>query len=150
MKKCYFVLGIIMLLMFVLPNNVYANIICNDGTVSPSCTDCHRGCCSRHGGCTNNPNKTNSYKKKNSTSNKKTKNKIDSNNSVATKKIKTTKKIKKNSKTTKKTTNTTKHRTTNKNKLSAFVANSNNKDSSIWDVLTIIAIGVFIISLFKK
>lgn len=27
------------------------NIICNDGTVSPTCQDCHRGCCSYHGGC---------------------------------------------------------------------------------------------------
>ena len=31
---------------------VNANIICNDGTRSNSCTDCHQGCCSRHGGCT--------------------------------------------------------------------------------------------------
>ena len=31
---------------------VNANIICNDGTRSKSCTDCHQGCCSRHGGCT--------------------------------------------------------------------------------------------------
>ena len=31
--------------------NVFANIMCNDGTRSPSCSDCHRGCCSHHGGC---------------------------------------------------------------------------------------------------
>lgn len=31
--------------------NVFANIMCNDGTRSPSCGDCHRGCCSHHGGC---------------------------------------------------------------------------------------------------
>lgn len=31
--------------------NVFANIMCNDGTISPSCGDCHRGCCSHHGGC---------------------------------------------------------------------------------------------------
>ena len=31
--------------------DVFANIMCNDGTRSPSCTDCHRGCCSHHGGC---------------------------------------------------------------------------------------------------
>ncbi len=33
------------------PIAVKANIVCNDGTTSPSCTDCHRGCCSKHGGC---------------------------------------------------------------------------------------------------
>ena len=27
------------------------NITCNDGTISPTCKDCHRGCCSWHGGC---------------------------------------------------------------------------------------------------
>ena len=31
--------------------DVYANIMCRDGTVSKTCTDCHSGCCSRHGGC---------------------------------------------------------------------------------------------------
>lgn len=31
--------------------DVNANIICNDGSVSPSCGSCHKGCCSRHGGC---------------------------------------------------------------------------------------------------
>ena len=30
---------------------VYANIMCNDGTESPSCYDCHQGCCSHHDGC---------------------------------------------------------------------------------------------------
>lgn len=39
-----------------IPTIVKANIICNDGTISKSCQDCHQGCCSRHGGCTNNPN----------------------------------------------------------------------------------------------
>lgn len=37
-------------------SNVTANIVCNDGTVSKTCTDCHRGCCSGHDGCTDNPN----------------------------------------------------------------------------------------------
>lgn len=32
---------------------VSANIICNDGTESPSCGDCHPGCCSHHDGCSN-------------------------------------------------------------------------------------------------
>lgn len=27
------------------------NVICNDGTVSPTCEVCRRGCCSHHGGC---------------------------------------------------------------------------------------------------
>lgn len=43
---------VISFLFFVLiPFNVKANIMCNDGTVSSSCIDCHRGCCSQHGGC---------------------------------------------------------------------------------------------------
>lgn len=28
-----------------------AHIMCKDGTRSPSCTSCERGCCSGHGGC---------------------------------------------------------------------------------------------------
>lgn len=27
------------------------HILCNDGTRSPSCTSCDKGCCSGHGGC---------------------------------------------------------------------------------------------------
>lgn len=49
-KNTYLILFIILL---ILPMSVSANIICNDGTISPSCQDCHRGCCSRHGGCSN-------------------------------------------------------------------------------------------------
>ena len=41
----------ILLLVIFIPLSVNANIMCNDGTVSPSCADCHRGCCSHHGGC---------------------------------------------------------------------------------------------------
>lgn len=52
LKKYYI---IIILLVFILPINVKANIICNDGTVSNSCQDCHQGCCSKHGGCDNPP-----------------------------------------------------------------------------------------------
>lgn len=39
------------------------NIVCNDGTISPSCSDCHSGCCSHHGGCSSdyNTNKNNHY-----------------------------------------------------------------------------------------
>lgn len=49
MKK-YF---IVFLLSFFLLNIqiVSANIMCNDGSVSPTCSDCHQGCCSWHGGC---------------------------------------------------------------------------------------------------
>ena len=36
------------------PIVVKANIVCNDGTTSPSCSTCHRGCCSKHGGCLTN------------------------------------------------------------------------------------------------
>ena len=49
MKK-YAVILLISLLCFIRP--VSAGIICNDGTRSNSCNDCHQGCCSRHGGCT--------------------------------------------------------------------------------------------------
>ena len=44
---------ILVLIFLATPYYVKANIICNDGTVSASCGDCHRGCCSRHGGCSN-------------------------------------------------------------------------------------------------
>ena len=33
--------------------NVKANVICNDGTESKSCVDCHQGCCRGHDGCSN-------------------------------------------------------------------------------------------------
>lgn len=33
------------------PISVSANIVCNDGSISTTCGDCHRGCCSHHGGC---------------------------------------------------------------------------------------------------
>lgn len=51
-----FVFTIILLLA---PSIVNANIICNDGTTSPSCMDCHQGCCSGHKGCTDNPHSNN-------------------------------------------------------------------------------------------
>ena len=35
---------------------VNANVICNDGTESPSCGACYQGCCSHHGGCSNSYN----------------------------------------------------------------------------------------------
>ena len=45
MKKSF------LILILFIPLTVNANIMCNDGTTSPSCADCHRGCCSQHGGC---------------------------------------------------------------------------------------------------
>lgn len=46
-----FIMLIVALLVISSVTVVNANIICNDGTVSGSCNDCHQGCCSRHGGC---------------------------------------------------------------------------------------------------
>ena len=52
MKK---VVVIALLMIFIIfPVKVFSNITCNDGTVSPSCLDCHQGCCSHHGGCLKN------------------------------------------------------------------------------------------------
>ncbi len=48
MKK--FVVILLIFLICYIPN-VGANVICNDGSVSPSCGTCGRGCCSHHGGC---------------------------------------------------------------------------------------------------
>lgn len=44
-------ISIFTLLILFVPTIVNANIMCNDGSISPSCGDCHRGCCSHHGGC---------------------------------------------------------------------------------------------------
>jgi len=49
------------LFLLFFPLIVKANIVCNDGTVSATCGDCHQGCCSRHGGCTNNPGSSGNY-----------------------------------------------------------------------------------------
>ena len=51
--------------MFIFPIFVNAGIVCNDGTVSRSCNDCHRGCCSRHGGCSSSSNYNSSSYQKN-------------------------------------------------------------------------------------
>ena len=42
---------ILLLVVVLFPITVRANIVCNDGTTSPSCADCHQGCCSHHSGC---------------------------------------------------------------------------------------------------
>ena len=69
---------LIIILMF--PLTVWANIVCNDGSVSPSCLDCHTGCCSNHGGCTNNPNSNYDYNKSNN--NVKTNKTVDNNSEI--------------------------------------------------------------------
>lgn len=51
-KNLKVLLIIFVCLLFVFPTFVKANIICNDGSQSPSCSYCHPGCCSWHGGCT--------------------------------------------------------------------------------------------------
>lgn len=55
-------------ILLIFPFVVNANIICNDGTISPTCVDCHQGCCSKHGGCSNN---NNNVKNNNSNTNSK-------------------------------------------------------------------------------
>lgn len=49
MKKILIITLLIIIIVY--PGKVIANIKCNDGTISPSCSDCHQGCCSHHGGC---------------------------------------------------------------------------------------------------
>lgn len=56
-------------ILFIIPITVSANIICNDGTESPTCQNCHTGCCSGHHGCIDNPN-NNSHKNSNIVSKK--------------------------------------------------------------------------------
>ena len=60
-KKIFncFIVVIGLFIMFI-PIVVKANIVCNDGTISDSCQDCHRGCCSHHGGCSNSSSSSNS------------------------------------------------------------------------------------------
>ncbi len=45
------IISLFLIVLFFYPIIVKANIVCKDGTISPSCSDCHRGCCSKHGGC---------------------------------------------------------------------------------------------------
>ena len=55
-------------ILLLFPVSALANIVCNDGEISPTCTTCHKGCCSKHKGCSN----SSSSSKKKSTSKKKT------------------------------------------------------------------------------
>lgn len=68
MKKIFIL--ILIIFSFLIVN---ANIICNDGSYSPTCSTCHRGCCSWHGGCASESYDSKSYennKKDSETSNK--------------------------------------------------------------------------------
>ena len=49
-KELKVLLFLIISLIAFTPNIVLANIRCNDGTYSPTCTYNHSGCCSHHGG----------------------------------------------------------------------------------------------------
>ena len=51
MKKYIVMVIIASCSIFINTKAVFANIMCNDGTESPTCSDCHQGCCSWHGGC---------------------------------------------------------------------------------------------------
>ena len=53
-----------LILLFLIPIIANANIICNDGSESPTCSDCHTGCCSGHNGCTTNVHHYSLEKKK--------------------------------------------------------------------------------------
>lgn len=64
-KLVYTIILVVLSIFVIIPYmEVNANIICNDGTISPKCTTCHRGCCSHHGGCSSGG----SASKRNSTS----------------------------------------------------------------------------------
>lgn len=49
---------VLIICFFINAQVVFANIMCNDGSISPSCSDCHQGCCSHHGGCASTYNTT--------------------------------------------------------------------------------------------
>lgn len=76
MKKCFYRIVEFVLLMMFLPIVVNANIVCNDGTISPSCGDCHKGCCSSHGGCSNSSSSSSSSESTNSNNNNYTNNNV--------------------------------------------------------------------------
>ncbi len=78
MKK--FVVLILICMICYMPN-VKANIICNDGSVSPSCGTCGRGCCSHHGGCSSRTTSNTSSSGKSSTASSNYSNSSSSNSS---------------------------------------------------------------------
>lgn len=116
-KKIYYFL---IILAVVFPISVNANIVCNDGTISPSCVDCHKGCCSNHGGCSNAVATQKTTKKVTKISAKTTTTKISSTSSRVT----TTK-----STTTESTTTTTSTKTTTKNKTALITEEADEKEN---------------------
>lgn len=68
MRKTFNNIILFVFTIIFIPSIVSANIVCNDGTTSPSCVDCHRGCCSKHGGCSNSSSSSSSSNEKNSSS----------------------------------------------------------------------------------
>lgn len=85
MKKVLNQFSIAILLLALFPTIVNANIVCNDGTISPSCTDCHRGCCSHHGGCSSASNSSSSSGKTSSSSSSSSSTNKNSNSSTSKK-----------------------------------------------------------------
>ena len=69
MKTYFYKVIEFVILIMLLPIVVNANIVCNDGTISPSCGDCHKGCCSSHGGCPNSSSSSNSTNVETNTNN---------------------------------------------------------------------------------
>ena len=57
-KKNYLLVIFFLIFLFSSIQNVNANVICNDGTISPTCIYNQSGCCSHHGGVSST---TNSY-----------------------------------------------------------------------------------------
>ena len=132
MKK--YVILLISLFVMLIPANAFANIMCNDGSISPSCGDCHRGCCSHHGGCAS------SYLSNRSTVKKSKKAKIDSYNNVSSSYSNnytiTTKRVTSRTQTSSSTNTTkatTKYKTTtkynDKNGLATSVSDSSDSSS---------------------
>lgn len=68
MKNKILILSIIFITL-ITPITVEANVICKDGTVSPTCSVCSRGCCSHHGGCSNNYDYSDNYNNSNNSAN---------------------------------------------------------------------------------
>lgn len=67
MKKVICWISVFLIILFY-PMSVMARIVCNDGTISKSCDDCHQGCCSHHGGCSNSSSSSSSGSTNNNSS----------------------------------------------------------------------------------
>lgn len=80
MKKYFYKIVELGILILLFPILVNANIVCKDGTISDSCVDCHRGCCSHHVGCSNNTSSSTSTSNETNTNNNSSSEKTNSNN----------------------------------------------------------------------